>query len=62
VTLAEAYFAHHNAGGTPFPFPKEAFKRILEEYDGYFPVRIEALPEGSTVYPHVPGIFLSFNR
>lgn len=60
VTLAEAYFAHHNAGGTQFPFPKQAFQRIVNELDGYFPVRIEALPEGSTVYPHVPGMSFHF--
>lgn len=28
--------------------------KIITECDGYFPVKIEALDEGSVVYPHVP--------
>jgi nicotinic acid phosphoribosyltransferase len=28
--------------------------KFIEENDGWFPVRIEALPEGTVCYPHVP--------
>lgn len=28
--------------------------KFIKENDGYFPVKIESLPEGSVVYPHVP--------
>ena len=28
--------------------------QIVNEYDGYFPVKIHALPEGSVVYPNTP--------
>ena len=54
LVMAEQFFGTHNAGSTAFPFPRELFQRIIRENDGYFPVKIEALPEGSVVYPHVP--------
>ncbi|KAJ2708181.1 hypothetical protein FB645_000027 [Coemansia sp. IMI 203386] len=54
VDMAEAFFSTHNAGFTPFPFPKALFLKFIAENNGYFPVRIEALPEGSVVYPHTP--------
>ncbi|PVV00445.1 hypothetical protein BB560_005171 [Smittium megazygosporum] len=43
-----------NVGNTPYPFPLDLFEKFIAENDGYFPVKIEALPEGSVVYPHVP--------
>ncbi|EGF76790.1 hypothetical protein BATDEDRAFT_33807 [Batrachochytrium dendrobatidis JAM81] len=54
VQQAEAFLSTHNAGATPFPFPKDLFLKFIEEYDGYFPVKIIAMPEGSVIYPHVP--------
>lgn len=36
------------------PFPKAAFKRIVEVHKGLPPVRIEALPEGTVVPNRVP--------
>ncbi|ORX70899.1 nicotinamide phosphoribosyltransferase [Linderina pennispora] len=54
VKMAEAFFARHNAGFTPYPFPKALFDKFVGENGGYFPVTIEALAEGSVVYPHVP--------
>jgi nicotinic acid phosphoribosyltransferase len=54
VERADAFFSTHQAGSTPFPFPKDLFIKFVRENNGYFPVRIEALPEGSVIYPHVP--------
>ena len=54
ITRAELFFSTHSAGGSPFPFPKDLFLKFVAENNGYFPVMIEALPEGSVVYPHVP--------
>ncbi|KAF9170776.1 hypothetical protein BGX20_008532, partial [Mortierella sp. AD010] len=54
VERAEVFFSTHNAGFTPYPFPKDLFMKIVDEHDGYFPVRIEALPEGSACHAHVP--------
>jgi nicotinamide phosphoribosyltransferase len=36
------------------PFNKEGWEYILNEHDGYLPVRIEALPEGTVVPQLVP--------
>ncbi|KAJ3322131.1 hypothetical protein HDV06_003582 [Boothiomyces sp. JEL0866] len=54
VEQAASFFEHHNAGATKFPFPKDLFLKFVKENDGYFPVKIQALPEGSVIYPHVP--------
>ncbi|KAJ2806403.1 hypothetical protein H4R21_000879 [Coemansia helicoidea] len=54
VEQAAAFFSTHNAGHTAYPFPKALFQRFIREHNGYFPVRIEALAEGSVVYPHTP--------
>ncbi|KAJ2724076.1 hypothetical protein GGI07_002197 [Coemansia sp. Benny D115] len=54
VNMAEAFFKTHNAGFTAFPFPRDLFLKFIAEHNGYFPVRIEAMPEGSVVYPHTP--------
>jgi len=52
IKRAEKFYAEHNTGGTPYSFPRKIFNRIEEL--GYYPVKIEALPEGSVIYPHTP--------
>ncbi|KAF8927275.1 hypothetical protein BGZ47_002241 [Haplosporangium gracile] len=54
VDQAKEFFKTHNAGFTPFPFPADLFKKIVNEHDGYFPLKIEALPEGTAIHAHVP--------
>lgn len=54
VEMADKFFQTHNAGYTKFPFPKDLFLKFIKENNGYFPVKIEALPEGTVVHPHVP--------
>ncbi|KAG0314706.1 hypothetical protein BGZ99_007913 [Dissophora globulifera] len=54
ILQAEIFFATHNAGFTPFPFPKDLFIKVVKEHDGYFPVKIEALPEGTAGHAHIP--------
>ncbi|RKP13141.1 nicotinate phosphoribosyltransferase family-domain-containing protein [Piptocephalis cylindrospora] len=54
VERAADFFSTHGAGGKPFPFPRDLFDHIVQEHNGTFPVRIEALREGSVCYPHVP--------
>lgn len=54
VSDAALFFKTHNAGATEFPFPEALFLKFVKENDGYFPVKIQALPEGSVIYPHVP--------
>ncbi|KAI9335174.1 nicotinate phosphoribosyltransferase family-domain-containing protein [Zopfochytrium polystomum] len=59
VDMAEQFFSHHKAkayetDSPSFLFPKELFLKFVKENNGYFPVKIEAMPEGSVVYPHIP--------
>jgi nicotinic acid phosphoribosyltransferase len=54
VDAADAFYKTHNAGFTPYPFPRDLFYKFIAENDGYFPVVIEALPEGSVCYTHTP--------
>lgn len=54
VEQAELFFSTHNAGFTPYPFPKDLFMKFVNENNGYFPVTIQALPEGTVANTHVP--------
>lgn len=54
VEMADAFYKTHNAGFTPYPFPKDLFMKFVNENNGYFPVRIEALPEGTVANVHTP--------
>ncbi|KAJ3383317.1 hypothetical protein HDU84_003724 [Entophlyctis sp. JEL0112] len=55
---AAKFFETHRSpwtdGNKQFPFPKDLFQKIIDEHNGYFPVTISALPEGSVIYPHTP--------
>ena len=61
VDAAERFFSTHSAGHSPFAFPRELFISFIRDHGGYFPVRIEALPEGTVAHPHVP-VFQIFAR
>uniref|UniRef100_A0A7S4KY47 Nicotinamide phosphoribosyltransferase n=1 Tax=Guillardia theta TaxID=55529 RepID=A0A7S4KY47_GUITH len=54
VDAAEIFYKTHKAGFTPYPFPKDLFYKFINENDGYLPVTIEALPEGTVAYIHTP--------
>ena len=54
VELAAGFYSTHNAGFQPYPFPRDLFMKFVRENNGYFPVRIEALPEGTVANVHVP--------
>jgi nicotinamide phosphoribosyltransferase len=68
VQRAEIFYNTHNVPFTKYPFPKDLFLRIVNENDGYFPVKLQALPEGSIVYKHTPtyqitaGVGTKFNK
>ncbi|KAI3639982.1 hypothetical protein MIR68_001987 [Amoeboaphelidium protococcarum] len=51
---AEKFFHTFGIGNSQHPFPKHLFTKIVTEHGGHFPVKIEALPEGSVIYPHIP--------
>lgn len=54
LDIFDKFLSTHNVSHSPFPYPKRLFERIIEEFNGWFPVRIEALDEGSIIAPHVP--------
>ena len=54
VEAADKFFKTHNAGFTPYPFPKDLFLKFIKENNGYFPIKVEALQDGTVIYPHTP--------
>ena len=54
VAKAAAFYSTHNAGQTQYPFPRELFESIVTDHGGYFPVRLEALPEGTVAHAGIP--------
>ena len=43
-------------GPKAYHFPEEMWRKIVDEYNGRPPIKIEAFPEGSVVYPNEPCI------
>jgi nicotinic acid phosphoribosyltransferase len=55
VDLADRFYKTHQAPlYSPYPYPRHLFLKFIEENDGYMPVRVQALPEGTSVLPHTP--------
>ena len=51
IDAAEEFMATAHAFGGPLNFDRTVWDRGVNEFGGYLPIRIEALPEGSTFYP-----------
>lgn len=41
-------------GFEDFEFPEALWRRVVDEYEGYIPIAIDAMPEGSVIYPGEP--------
>jgi hypothetical protein len=41
-------------GLTNYYFPEELWRRVVDEFDGWVPIKISAVREGSVVYPNEP--------
>jgi nicotinic acid phosphoribosyltransferase len=54
LNAASQFASKHNAGLKEYPFPRKLFTDMIAENNGYFPVKVEAVPDGTVVYPHVP--------
>ncbi len=52
VDAAEKFMSSAHAFGGALNFDRMIWDRVISEYDGYLPIKIEALPEGSTFYPN----------
>ena len=55
VDDAALFYSTHNAPFfTDYPFPKDLFSKFVNENNGYFPVKMQALLEGTVIHAHVP--------
>ena len=55
VEKADAFYSMHLAPNySKYPYPKDLFVKFIKENDGYMPIKLEALPEGMAIAPHVP--------
>ncbi len=54
LVLGDEFMGQAHVGGVQMPFDRRKWSRILREYNGYLPIAIEALPDGSIYYPHQP--------
>lgn len=54
ILETKAFMDQAHFGNGPMPFDYKMWKRVVDEYGGYLPIVIEALPEGSVFYPHQP--------
>lgn len=55
VEQADLFYRTHMAPTyTKFPFPRQLFEKFIRENNGFFPVTIEALPEGTAVHARIP--------
>jgi nicotinic acid phosphoribosyltransferase len=54
VDRARDFYATHNIGNTKFPFPEHLFRKFIKENKGYFPVKIQALRDGTVAHIHTP--------
>ena len=54
IDEADAWLQQHGVANTAMEWPRELWQQIVDFYDGYIPVEIRALREGSVVYPQIP--------
>jgi nicotinic acid phosphoribosyltransferase len=54
LTQCANFYSLHGLGSSAFAYPEKMFQEIVNSNGGRLPVKIEALPEGSVVYPHTP--------
>lgn len=54
VDKAAHFYKTHGVGFKEFPFPRELFEKFVKENNGYLPVKVEALQEGSVVHAGCP--------
>jgi nicotinamide phosphoribosyltransferase len=53
IEEADEWYATHGVGKTSFFYPRETWIKVINK-GGFIPLVIEALPDGTVFYPHVP--------
>ena len=56
IDAAKAFMETAHSFGGPLNFPEKTWRRVVDEYEGYLPIKISALREGSTFFPYEPVI------
>jgi nicotinamide phosphoribosyltransferase len=59
IDEAAQYLLTFGPGKTPHAWPQELWQRVVDERDGWVPVKVTALPEGTVIYPQVPGFVVT---
>jgi nicotinamide phosphoribosyltransferase len=54
VVFFSLFRTHLAPSHTAFPFPKDLYMKFVLENNGYFPVKVQALQDGTCVHAHVP--------
>ncbi len=54
IDAAKEFMATAHSFGGPLHFPEKTWRRVVDECHGFLPIRITALPEGSTFFPYEP--------
>jgi len=54
VEELQSHMSTFGIGGKSHPFPDELFTKIVNENNGYFPVKLQVLPEATVVYAGTP--------
>lgn len=49
-------------GFRDFEFPEKLWRRVVDECDGYLPLKVEGIPEGGVVYPGEPCVRVSATK
>jgi nicotinic acid phosphoribosyltransferase len=54
IEKADKFYRTHGDKNKEFLWPRHLFEKVVKEHNGYLPLRIEALPEGTVIQPHTP--------
>jgi len=50
------HFEVTTAGLTEYSFPEQMWREVVDKHNGYPPIIVEGLPEGSVMYPNEPAL------
>ena len=51
---ADRWLQQHGVGNTPMEWPKQLWIDVVQKYNGYIPVEVKALREGTVIHPQLP--------
>ena len=54
IQQAKGFMSRAHSFGGGLPFNENLWMRVLNEYDGYLPLTIYSVPDGTTVFPNEP--------